>query len=209
MGREDTRQLMLGLIDDVPDERRGARQLMMWGLVGLAVALFAGGVFVTAPRQNSTVGSGQNASGETARIEQTATLLQLSDAQRQQIRQYFASKPGQRTQGANFSSGYFRDGKLRVPPPRKRPVRLSKNSADAGVERRLNHVAFDRGADACTSYSRCRRRSDHALTVVRMSFVSRRIPYTCTAPEPVLDPPRRDLTRRTFGICCLYESCPA
>ena len=101
--REDTRQLMLGLIDELPDERRGARQLMMWGLVGLAVALFAGGIFVTAPRQNSTVGSGQNASGETARIEQTATPLQLSDAQRQQIRQYFASKPGQRTQGADFS----------------------------------------------------------------------------------------------------------
>ena len=101
--REDTRQLMLGLIDDLPDERRGTRQLMMWGLVGLAVALFAGGVFVTAPRQNSTVGSGQNASGETARIEQTATALQLSDAQRQQIRQYFASKPGQRMQSANFA----------------------------------------------------------------------------------------------------------
>jgi len=42
-------------------------------------------------------------SGETARIERTATPLQLSDAQRQQIRQYFANKPGQRTQGANFS----------------------------------------------------------------------------------------------------------
>src|SRR5262249_29685515 len=90
--REATRQLMLGLIDDLPDERRGTRQLMMWGLVGLAVALFAGGVFVTAPRQNSTVGSGQNASGETARIEQTATALQLSDAQRQQIRQ--SARPG-------------------------------------------------------------------------------------------------------------------
>src|SRR6516225_1418712 len=48
-----------------------------------------------------------------------------------------------------------------------------------------------------------------ALTVVRMSFVSRRIPYTCTAPEPVLELPRRDLARRTFGICCLYESRPA
>jgi hypothetical protein len=83
--REDTRQLMLGLIDELPDERRGTRQLMWWVLVGLAVALFAGGIFVTAPRQNSTVGSGQNASGETARIERTATPLQLSDAQRQQI----------------------------------------------------------------------------------------------------------------------------
>ena len=36
---EEPRQLMLGLIDDLPDsERRGARQLMMWGL-GLAVAV--------------------------------------------------------------------------------------------------------------------------------------------------------------------------
>ena len=51
--------------------------------------------------------------------------------------------------------------------------------------------------------------STRALTVVRMSFVPRRIPYTCTAPEPVLELPRRDLARRTFGICCLYESCPA
>jgi Protein of unknown function (DUF1236) len=98
---EEPRQPMLGLIDDLPEERsRGARQLMMWGL-GLAVVLvlFVVLVWVTAP----TVGSGQNASGEAARIEQTATPLQLSDAQRQQIRQYFASKPGQRTQGANFS----------------------------------------------------------------------------------------------------------
>jgi hypothetical protein len=38
-----------------------------------------------------------------------------------------------------------------------------------------------------------------------MSFVSRRIPYTCTAPEPVLALPRRDLARRTFGICYLSE----
>ena len=51
--------------------------------------------------------------------------------------------------------------------------------------------------------------STRALTVVRTSFGSRRIPYTCTAPEPVLELPRRDLARRTFGICCLYESCPA
>jgi hypothetical protein len=55
------------------------------------------------PRQNPTVGSGQNASGEAAQIEQTATPLKLSEAQRQQIRQYFASKPGQRMQSANFS----------------------------------------------------------------------------------------------------------
>jgi hypothetical protein len=83
---EEPRQLMLGLIDDLPQERRGTRQLMMmWGVLGLAVVLFVVLIWVTAPtRQNSTVGSGRNASGETARIEQTAAPLQLSDAQRQQ-----------------------------------------------------------------------------------------------------------------------------
>jgi hypothetical protein len=48
---EEPRQLMLGLIDDLPDgERRGARELMMWGL-GLAVAivLFVVLVWVRAP----------------------------------------------------------------------------------------------------------------------------------------------------------------
>jgi len=137
---EEPRQLMLGVIDDLPQERRGARQLMMWGWLGLAVVLFVVLVWVTAPngppgttsrpqpspsngmlanqgsgesqagknnnvmpRQNSTVGSGQNASGEAAQIEQTPTPLKLSEAQRQQIRQYFASKPGQRMQSANFS----------------------------------------------------------------------------------------------------------
>jgi hypothetical protein len=94
---EEPRQLMLGLIDELPQERRDARQLMMWGWLGLAVVLFVVLVWVTAPngppgpspsnsllasqgsgesqagknnnvmpRQNSTVGSGQNASGEAA-----------------------------------------------------------------------------------------------------------------------------------------------
>jgi len=37
----------------------------MWGLLGLLVVLFVVLVWITAPtRQNSTVGSGQNASGE-------------------------------------------------------------------------------------------------------------------------------------------------
>ena len=93
--REDTRQLMLGLIDELPDERRGARQLMMWGLVGLAFVLFISLVWVTAPPGTT--------SREAAQIEQTAAPLKLSDAQRQQIRQYFASQPGQRMQSANFS----------------------------------------------------------------------------------------------------------
>jgi|AmaraimetFIIA100_FD_contig_111_85754_length_1511_multi_4_in_0_out_0_1 hypothetical protein len=62
---EEPRQLMLGLIDDLPDRRERRRELMMWGLLGLAVVLFIVLVWVTAPtRQNSTVGSGQNASGE-------------------------------------------------------------------------------------------------------------------------------------------------
>ncbi len=55
------------------------------------------------PRPNSTGGSGQNSSGEAADIEQSAKPLQLSDAQRQQIRQYLAGQPGQRMQSANFS----------------------------------------------------------------------------------------------------------
>jgi len=49
---EEPRQLMLGLIDDLPDrERRGARQLMMWGLglAVVAVVLFVVLVWVTAP----------------------------------------------------------------------------------------------------------------------------------------------------------------
>jgi cytochrome c len=55
------------------------------------------------PRPNSTGGSGQSSSGEAAEIEQSAKPLQLSDAQRQQIRQYFVSRPGQRMRSANFS----------------------------------------------------------------------------------------------------------
>lgn len=46
----DTRPLMLGLIDDLPrsQERRGFQLMMMLGL-GLAVVLFVGLVWVTAP----------------------------------------------------------------------------------------------------------------------------------------------------------------
>jgi hypothetical protein len=46
---EESRQLMLGLIDDLPDrrDRRGAL-MMMLGL-GVAVVLFVGLVWVTAP----------------------------------------------------------------------------------------------------------------------------------------------------------------
>jgi cytochrome c len=55
------------------------------------------------PRPNPTGRSGQNSSGEAASIEQTAKPLQLSDSQRQQIRQYFASQSGQRMQTADFS----------------------------------------------------------------------------------------------------------
>jgi hypothetical protein len=52
-------------------------------------------------------------------------------------------------------------------------------------------------------------RSNPRLTLIRMSFVPRHIPYTCTAREPAPELLRRDLARRTFGICSLYESCPA
>ena len=52
-------------------------------------------------------------------------------------------------------------------------------------------------------------RNNPRLTLIRMSFVPRRIPYTCTAPEPALELLGRDLARRTFGICSLCESSPA
>jgi hypothetical protein len=47
---EESRQLMLGLIDDLPEsqERRGTQLVMMLGL-GLLVVLFVGLVWVTAP----------------------------------------------------------------------------------------------------------------------------------------------------------------
>jgi hypothetical protein len=47
---EEPRQLMLGLIDDLPEERsRGARQLMMWGLwLAVVLVLFVVLVWVTA-----------------------------------------------------------------------------------------------------------------------------------------------------------------
>jgi hypothetical protein len=46
---DDDRQLMLGLIDDLPQDRRGTRQLMMWGGLAVAVVLFIVLVWVTAP----------------------------------------------------------------------------------------------------------------------------------------------------------------
>ncbi len=55
------------------------------------------------PQPKSAGGSGQSSSGEGAEIEQSAKPLQLSDAQRQQIQQYFSNQRGQRMQSANFS----------------------------------------------------------------------------------------------------------
>jgi len=46
---DDNRQLLLGLIDDLPEER-SPRQLMMWGLgLAAAVVLFVVLIWVTAP----------------------------------------------------------------------------------------------------------------------------------------------------------------
>ena len=46
---EEPRRLMLGLIDDLPQESTGTRQLMKWAMLGLAVALFVVLAWVTAP----------------------------------------------------------------------------------------------------------------------------------------------------------------
>jgi hypothetical protein len=46
---DENRQLMLGLIDDLPEDR-STGQLMMWGLgLAVAVVLFVVLVWVTAP----------------------------------------------------------------------------------------------------------------------------------------------------------------
>ena len=45
---DDNRQLMLGLIDDLPQEPRGTGQLTMWGLA-VAAVLFVVLVWITAP----------------------------------------------------------------------------------------------------------------------------------------------------------------
>jgi Protein of unknown function (DUF1236) len=55
------------------------------------------------PRQNPAVGSGQNSSGEAADIQSSATGLKLTDAQREQIRSYFAGKSANRLQSVDFS----------------------------------------------------------------------------------------------------------
>jgi len=55
------------------------------------------------PQQNSAAGSGQNSSGEAAQIEQSATALKLTDAQREQVRTYFAGKPADHPQSVDFS----------------------------------------------------------------------------------------------------------
>jgi hypothetical protein len=46
-------------------------------------------------------------------------------------------------------------------------------------------------------------------SAITTSFVCRHIPYTCMAPEPVLELLRHDLALRTFRISSLCESVPA
>src|SRR5437588_12534815 len=57
----------------------------------------------TSPICEASMSSKQTRNLHGNKTDQTATPLKLSEAQRQQIRQYFASKPGQRMQSANFS----------------------------------------------------------------------------------------------------------
>jgi hypothetical protein len=55
------------------------------------------------PQTNQNVGTGQNAPGAAAQIEQTAGPLKLTDQQRQQIRDYFAKQKAERTGSVNFT----------------------------------------------------------------------------------------------------------
>jgi Protein of unknown function (DUF1236) len=55
------------------------------------------------PEPSATGGPGQESSGEAKQIEQSAKPLKLTDAQRQQIRSYFAGKAADRAPTANFT----------------------------------------------------------------------------------------------------------
>jgi hypothetical protein len=55
------------------------------------------------PQTNQKIGTGQNAPGAAAQIEQSAEPLKLSDQQRQQIRAYFANQKADRTGSVNFT----------------------------------------------------------------------------------------------------------
>jgi hypothetical protein len=55
------------------------------------------------PEKSATGGGGQSSSGEAAQIEQSATPLQVSEAQRQKIQSYFSDKQSQRLQTADFT----------------------------------------------------------------------------------------------------------
>jgi hypothetical protein len=57
------------------------------------------------PQPSATGGSGQESSGEAKQIEQSAKPLKLTDAQRRQIRSYFAGKTADRAPTANFTLG--------------------------------------------------------------------------------------------------------
>ena len=55
------------------------------------------------PQTNQKLGTGQNAPGAAAQIEQSAEPLKLTDQQRQQIRDFFANQKGDRTGGVSFT----------------------------------------------------------------------------------------------------------
>lgn len=55
------------------------------------------------PQTSDKLGAGQNAPGAAAQIEGSAGPLQLSDQQRQQIRDFFAKQKGERANDVNFT----------------------------------------------------------------------------------------------------------
>jgi len=55
------------------------------------------------PQTSDKLGTGQNAPGAAAQIEQTAEPLKLTEQQRQQIRDFFAKQKGDRSKDANFT----------------------------------------------------------------------------------------------------------
>jgi len=71
---------------------------------------------------------------------------------------------------------------------------------------KINYASAGRAPGQVREVWSIRTRNQSVITV---SFVFRHIPYTCIAPEPVLELLRRDLALRTFRIWSLCGSDPA
>jgi hypothetical protein len=128
----------------------------------------------------------------------------------------------ERRRFCDFSAKPLRTCAVRAALPRGKPARslpgrrsrpcawlVDCACAQTVAARKAGLTATRNLASAPAITSDCYSRDSPWQGLIRMFFVPRHIPYTCKAPEPVLEPLRRDSVRHTFRICSLYESCPA